>query len=118
MQKLEDAPLPTVAQVEAWRQEARRRWPEFELVFTLRAHRGRWEYGLHLEGGRAWLDPPPWAATPHWQPLAALWRADHGDAVAELFERYPDQAALLVPTTPALPPPLAVLRHLFALMSS
>ncbi|MBC8122487.1 MAG: hypothetical protein H7Y22_11685 [Gemmatimonadaceae bacterium] len=88
---------PTEAQIQAWQDEARCRYPDFDLVLQLRLTRGAAEYSLHFQsrsGTCAEQIELLFPLEPIWYPIDLFWREDSKTEVDFIFSLYPDRASL------------------------
>lgn len=88
---------PAKTQIQAWQDEAKCRYPDFDLVLQLRFKKGVEEYCLYFQ-------PLPETCTeqieplfplgPVWYPMEWLWRESGETEVDFIFSLYPDRASL------------------------
>ncbi|MBC8123936.1 MAG: hypothetical protein H7Y22_19120 [Gemmatimonadaceae bacterium] len=88
---------PTEVQIQAWKEEAKHRYPDFDLVFQIRQIDTDWQYSLHfqaLTGAPPVTSAPCFHLQPVWYPLEMLWREPDDTAVSFVFSLYPNQSSL------------------------
>lgn len=103
----ESLSLPAPSRLDTWQEEARRRYPNFRLVWQVRGTDADLHYSLHFEPRRTGQFSPPAAGAcfptrPAWYPIEMFWREGGTSELDFIYSLYPDELSLY----PALPAPV------------